>query len=162
MKRHVILSVAALAAVAAWGVWGRSASVYASPGYAADALKGTYGFTEQGGASNTTPLVGVGLLNADGNGAVSGTETVQIYGQGTQVRNFQGSYTINPDGTGTMTLNVPPPSYTPVYDDNGNLASIPPEGQVAKYSLVVVNNKVEFRGIRSENGIFVTASFTRQ
>ena len=161
-KHATLLSIAALGALAFWGVNIHSRAVHAQTGYGLSALRGTYGFTEQGSVGTNVAMVGFGVLNADGNGGVSGYENSNVLGQAAQSRIFQGSYTIKPDGTGTLVLNyVPTPADLTGVDESGS--PVYAQGNLTgRYEFVVVNNNLEFRGIRSGGGYTVSAAFARQ
>ena len=156
MKKHItVLSIAALAGFAVWTFTPR-VRVHAQTAIDNTTVQGIYGFTEQSAGGSDTPLVGLGLLIADGAGNISGHETVQILGAGTQVRSFLGLYSVNSDGTGSMTLNYAP-------DPNADPSITPdPATLTANYSFVIVNNKLSLRGIRTANGILVTSEFMKQ
>jgi hypothetical protein len=154
-KKKISLTVAIVAvAIAAW-IGARTAA--ADTGYSLSSLNGSYGYMIQGTYSGSTPLVGIGVLQADGQGNISGSETSQFYGQGSMSRTYTGSYAVNPDGTGTVTLNYAPSPSDPT-DGNGNDIAV----LTVSYSFVIVNSKAEFHAIRSDNGAIVTASFTKQ
>jgi hypothetical protein len=79
-------------------------------------LKGAYGLAVNGFFYD--PFDGsqgiyssAGLAIADGNGGITGTDTLNLDGTPTRGRQFTGTYTVNPDCTGTMNLkdakNVP-------------------------------------------------------
>ena len=154
-KQIVVFSISALAGFAVWTFTPR-VRVHAQSVLDNTVVRGAYGFTEQSAGGSGTPLVGLGLLMADGAGNISGCETLQVLGVGTQVRNFQGLYSVNPDGTGTMTVNyAPDPNADPTVTPDSSALS-------ATYSFVVVNNKLSLKGIRTANGVLVTSEFTRQ
>jgi hypothetical protein len=96
--------------------------------YSASNFNGIYAYTISGSAVD--PITGVstfiaecGRLSADGAGHVSGNDTVMISGDLVR-RSLSGTYAINPDGTGFLTLY---PSWGPQLDadlvlgDNGRL-----------------------------------------
>lgn len=75
-------------------------------------ISGTYGFTVQGnklgGMGPVGPMVGVALTQFDGIGGLTQIDTVTVAGE--VVADFThtpatGTYTVNPDCTGTFTLN---------------------------------------------------------
>ena len=156
MKKQVLmLTIAALSGIAVW-TFGPKVRVHAQSVIDNTAVQGTYGFTEQSAGGSEVPLVGLGLLMADGAGNISGHETIQVLGAGTQIRNFQGLYSVNPDGTGTMTVNYAP-------DPNADPTLTPdPSTLTATYSFVVVNNKLSLKGVRTANGVLVTSEFSKQ
>jgi hypothetical protein len=76
-------------------------------------LKGQYAFVSDGevfvnGATTATPLARTGVFMADGQGGIIGgvedTNAAGLYNPALQVSG--GSYTVNADGRGTLTLNV--------------------------------------------------------
>jgi hypothetical protein len=151
----VVLSIAAFSAIAV-SVFIPKMRVHAQSVIDNTAVRGTYGFTEQSAGGSNTSLVGLGLLTADGAGNICGYETLQVLGQGTQMRKFQGLYSVNPDGTGTMTVNyAPDPNADPTVTPDSSTPS-------ATYSFVVVNNRLSLKGIRTANGVLVTSEFTKQ
>jgi hypothetical protein len=95
-----------------------AAAVFAQPPYAASDLLGTWGFGLSGtvivkpassaatgdcagGAAVSRPVAMDGTLVADGKGGLTGVQTLNIAGtvcSGT----LKGSYSVNPDGTGTL------------------------------------------------------------
>ena len=160
MKTKVYLCAAVLAAGFTGFALSHAPAAKAANGRSLASVKGTYGYTLQGTIASTTPLAGLGIVVADGNGGLSGTETLQIYGQGTQTQTFQGSYTVNNDGTGTMLINYPAPP-TPAYDPDNPPPPTPP-ALTAKYDFVMVSGQLQLKAMRSENGIVATAEFTAQ
>src|SRR5262249_62371966 len=59
-------------------------------------------FSHSDGSVGGYASAGVG--NADGNGGISGNDTVNIDGSPTRGRQFNGTYSINNDCTGTVSL----------------------------------------------------------
>jgi hypothetical protein len=80
----------------------------AQGGCTAASLKGSYGLALNGFFYDPNGFQGVyasaGLVVADGNGAITGTDTVNLDGSPTRGRQFTGTYTINSDCTGTASL----------------------------------------------------------
>jgi hypothetical protein len=80
----------------------------AQSGCVISSLKGSYSLAVSGFFYDTDGVQGVyssaGLVVADGAGGVTGTDTVNIDGTPTRGRQFTGTYTVNPDCTGTMNL----------------------------------------------------------
>jgi len=77
-------------------------------------LVGGYAYSISGSAmdpisGSITRIAEAGRLTADGAGNVSGVDTVIVAGSATR-RTFSGTYTMNPDGTGSLALN---PSWGP-------------------------------------------------
>jgi hypothetical protein len=90
-------------------------------------LRGSFGFTSIGALlSLPAPLAGpfteIGRQTFDGGGTTDGTATLSANGN---IRNvtFEGTYLVNPDCTGTMSLHVSPTNVTVnldfVIDDDG-------------------------------------------
>lgn len=74
--------------------------------FSAASLKGRYAFTLVG-EGGTLPESGLGVVNYDGAGKLSGTATVNVPSSSSRRKflttPFAESYTVNPDGTGTAT-----------------------------------------------------------
>jgi hypothetical protein len=98
--------------------WLLSLPLFAQPPtYSASSFNGVYAYTVSGSAADpitgvTTFIAEAGRLSADGAGHVSGNDTVMISGDLVR-RSFSGTYAINPDGTGFLTLY---PSWGPQFD----------------------------------------------
>jgi hypothetical protein len=111
-------------------------------------LKGCFGFTINGtilGGPLTGPIAGVALTKFDGEGGVTQVDTVSINGvllfKG---RSSTGTYTVNPDCTGSATLN-PPPGFPPI-----NL------------NFVLVDRGREIRTVVTDPGAAVTSNGRKQ
>ncbi|HKW61614.1 MAG TPA: hypothetical protein VJN89_03630 [Candidatus Acidoferrum sp.] len=108
------LLTAAVAAVALWtaSCGGGGATINPPPptgNYTLASLNGTYAFTTSGEVitgSSAIPMARVGSFTADGNGHISGgIEDVNTFGTPSTANAITGgSYTVNPDGRGTLTL----------------------------------------------------------
>jgi hypothetical protein len=87
-----------------------------SSGYDRGALRGGYEYRIDGTAvdfyGNVTPIREMGRLSADGAGNLTGSSTVSINGYVVR-RTLSGTYSINPDGSGSATLY---PSWGPPID----------------------------------------------
>jgi hypothetical protein len=93
-------------------------------------LRGSFGFTSQGSlvANLPPPVLGpfgeIGRQTFDGRGNTEGAATLSGNGNINRVT-FQGTYVVNPDCTGDMTLYVSPFGSTVnlefVIDDNGSV-----------------------------------------
>ncbi len=93
-------------------------------------LRGDYGFTVSGMRPSAPggpveTIVGVALTNFDGNGNLTQTDNIHgsLSGFATPDRAGTGTYTVNADCTGTMTLTnagAPPLMLRIVVVDNGN------------------------------------------
>jgi hypothetical protein len=110
-------------------------SVGANEGFSNRSLRGEWGFS----AGTTlyppavpvqTPAAVVGLMSFDGHGGCAVSETFNFGGFSGSQSSTSCSYTVNPDGTGTMSVQTP-------------------SGPVA-VSFVLVANKKEFLYIRTD------------
>ena len=154
------LTAALFAGCAGWGfshATFKMQSVKAASGFSAASVKGTFGYTLQCQIGTSTPLAGLGMMVADGNGGISGSETTQVYGVGVHTQVFQGSYTVRNDGSGTMVLNFPAPPTDPDNPDAVQLA-----GPIARYNFVIVNGLAELKAVRGDNGTIAIADFKLQ
>jgi hypothetical protein len=119
----------------------------ASSGFSLKSVRGTYATTIQGTVDAT------GTLVADGAGnVIGGTETVS---DGTNVcaGSITGSYTVNPDGTGTLTI-----SFTTTSTIHGLCPSAPTTNTAA---IVIVSSKrIESSG--TDQGLSESGSLTRR
>ena len=93
-------------------------------------VAGSYGYTTNGfvAASPTTfvPVAAAGTITFDGQGNVSGTQTRVVAGSALD-ETYTGTYSVNPDCTGSFTVLVQPDTRTStvnlVWTDNTNVAS---------------------------------------
>lgn len=162
MKLERYSSVLTLLMIAGLGGWliasGYSArSVHAAANFTNASLKGTFGYTFAGTTGGAVPVAGFGILNIDGSGGVTGTEATEAFGASLATRPFLGTYAINGDGTGTLTI-----SYTDIPDDSGDSATPSPMAASAHYSFVIVNGAKELRSVRTDPGIVTTGNFALQ
>ena len=67
-------------------------------------FQGSFGFTLHGDLIGSGATSAVGVINADGDGGLHGTETAHIAGVVHSIDFPSGTYTINPDCTGTAVL----------------------------------------------------------
>ncbi|MGH8067875.1 MAG: hypothetical protein ACRERE_22145 [Candidatus Entotheonellia bacterium] len=67
-------------------------------------LRGSYGYTATGTIPNVGDLAAVGILTSDGTGQVSGADTAAASIGVIEQRTFRGTYTVNADCTGSLTL----------------------------------------------------------
>jgi len=83
--------------------------VRAQTGCTVASLKGAYALSVSGLFYDADGIQGVyasgGLATADGNGGITGADTVNLDGTPTRARQFSGTYTINSNCTGSMSLN---------------------------------------------------------
>jgi hypothetical protein len=80
---------------------------YAQSGCSDSTLRGNYGFQINGNIIGLGPIGGVALVTYDGTGNFTQTDNVNINGGGIPILNTPGSgtYSVNHDCTGTLTLN---------------------------------------------------------
>ena len=113
-RRQLPKVVATLTALVALAVLGRPTAVFAqdTSNYTAASLDGDYGFV---GAysGDVARLVGTAYFDGKGN-LTNGSARVVIVGGDVKPITYSGVYTMNPDGTGKMTVTVfgvatPPP-----------------------------------------------------
>jgi hypothetical protein len=162
MKRFNRIALALVVAAGAFGLHMAGVRVslqsVRADGFTNDSLKGTYGFssdTTQGSLGSSSRLVGYGRLAADGNGGISGVETVNDSSGNLVTTQFVGVYSINQDGTGTMTLNYLVP-------DSGNTDNPTPVPDPGHLNFVLVNDHKEIRGIRTDPGVTSVTTFVLQ
>jgi|SRR5215472_4057075 len=115
------------------------------------ASAGDYGFTLNGILvlpSGPVPIAGVGRATVNPDGTVSGTEARNVGGEFAN-ETFNGTFAINPDCTGTLTLN---------FFEAGQLV------RVSVLSTVMDDNNQEFRMVQQSltlpNGASVPAILT--
>ncbi len=105
-------------------------------------LRGNYGFTFSGfvqdQTGNNVPFSGIGLATLDGESNASATITLSVNGT-LQVFPWTGTYTVNPDCTGSAT------------STNGN----------ADFSFVIVRGGTEFMGVATNPGDTWTIDFKK-
>jgi hypothetical protein len=97
MRKHFVLAFAVVVAsvFASLAVYGQDECTN---------LEGSYGFSRNGTAgSGTISAAAVGVLVFDGAGNVSGHDTTSVNGNIIR-RTFSGTYTVNPDCTGSITI----------------------------------------------------------
>ena len=110
-------------------------------------IKGTFAFTASGSVTSPPALAGaiaeIGTQTFDGAGGTTGTATLSSNGNIIPVT-WIGTYTVNPDCTGTYTL------------------LISPFGVTVRSSFVVGNNGTEFLAIETEPGFIILRTGRRQ
>jgi hypothetical protein len=106
-----LITLATICLLAACGGGSSSSSIFTPPSVNAAAftnanVTGGYAFGLVGTSGNLSQ-VGTGVVTADGNGNFTGgDETVNIGGVVSCHATFTGTYSINANGTGTVTLNT--------------------------------------------------------
>ena len=103
-------------------------------------ISGTWGFSAAGtivppAVPAATPAVAVGVMTFDGKGGCSISDTINIGGTSASRTSTTCTYTVNPDGTGSLSAQFPgDPGPTPL-------------------SFVIVNDENEIRFIRTDLGV---------
>lgn len=70
-----------------------------------NSLRGRHGFTYSGSLQGVGPIASSGPIHFDGHGNLTARYTTSINGS-TFTGNFTGTYTVNPDGTGSVVLTL--------------------------------------------------------
>jgi len=143
MKKMIMVALVAAAGLALSAGTGRS-----SLGFSLSSVRGTYASTSHG----TTD--GTGTLIADGAGNITGgTETVDDGGADVCKGSLGGSYTVNPDGTGTLTV---------IFTTTATISGACPSSPVTNHAAIVVVSpkRVEVSG--TDPFLLESGSLTRQ
>ena len=115
-------------------------------------LKASYGFSFEGlftsnavpaTISAFTPVAGIGLITFDGAGNLSGSETVS-FGGAINPTPLTGTYLVNPNCTGSMTL------------------TLSAGGFVFHLDFVIVDDAKEIRATTADAGVVAVNTFIRQ
>jgi hypothetical protein len=77
----------------------------ADGGFSRRSFHGSYALGISGDVIGVGPIAGTGVLVADGEGNLTGTQTIS-YGSGPCTFNVAGTYDVNPDGNGSGQLTV--------------------------------------------------------
>jgi hypothetical protein len=112
-------------------------------------LRGSFGFTSTGAfIALPPPLAGpiteIGRQTFDGNGNTEGTSTLSANGNIVSPVTVQGTYLVNPDCTGSMTLFVLPIA------------------QTAQFAFVIDDDGAEVRVICTDGGIVENRTYRKQ
>jgi hypothetical protein len=108
--------------------------------------KDAYGFALVGSLAAVGPIATSGTTNFDGEGNDSGKFTVTTFGA-TQQFTFSGSYTVNPNCTGTATLNISPSVFG---------------FSVLHFDAVGTNEEKEIKWLITDPGIVIAGTLTKQ
>ena len=106
-------------------------------------FKGSYGASCEGTLVGVGPLAVVGVLTADGNGNISGVETLSVNGVITQGVPLTGTYTVGADCT-------------------GSIVSTAPDSSVTDHDFVIDDKKKEIRITVTEPGAIVVCTGRKQ
>jgi hypothetical protein len=111
-----------------------------------DKLEGSYGFSRNGTAGfGSISAAAVGVISFDGAGNISGNDTTSV--NGTIIRRtFVGSYTLNSDCTGSLTITF--------------LTGTP--GRVSPNDFVGIDNGLELRLINTNPGEVIVGTARKQ
>jgi hypothetical protein len=110
-------------------------------------LNGSFGVTTTGfivAFGPIGPVADVGVIAFDGSGGVSQTTTVSLNGAIVPNRTSSGSYVVNSDCTGSLSLQLPPPA------------------GASNSSFVIVDHGKELRLINTGNGRVLAGNAKRQ
>lgn len=141
--RKIMLTALIAAALALYAGPGRT-----GPGFSAANVHGSYATTVHG--SND----GTGVLTADGAGNItSGSETVDDGLGNVCAGTITGSYTVSPDGTGTLTI---------VFTTTTTLAGACPASPVTNHAAIALVSTRQIEVSGTDAGILESGSLTRQ
>ena len=147
MKRNTIATTFAIAAVTLVVLGMAPTAKAQNRGCSNGIMKGTFAFTAAGSITAPPTLAGpfaeVGTQTFDGLGGTTGTATLSANGNIFAVT-WTGTYTVNPDCTGTYTL------------------QISPFGVTVRSYFAVGNNGTEFHAIETEAGFIIIRNGRRQ
>ena len=147
MKHSTIAKTFAIAAVAALALGIAPAAKAADKGCSNASLNSTFAYTSTGFIAAPPevagPFVEAGTQTFDGKGATTATATLSQNGNILPV-SITGTYTVNPDCTGTFTLQVSP------------------IGVTVHVFFVIDNSGNEFQAIETDPGLVITHTFRRQ
>jgi hypothetical protein len=145
--KHITARNIAIAVAAALGLSLTPVARAADRGCSNASLYGTFGYTATGALTAPPSLAGpfatVGVQIFDGNGNTTATAWTSQNGSIVQVT-IQGTYTVNSDCTGTMTLQV-------------NVLSPPMALPPGRYFFVLENAGTEFQALSLASGQVLTA-----
>lgn len=82
---------------------GFSGAAAAKEGFRLSSIKGSYASTFSGKSSSGVEVLGTGVFVSDGEGNLSGHETLTVDTTVCEAT-IKGAYTVNPDGTGTDSI----------------------------------------------------------
>ena len=138
---------------------GAGTSAHAVQGYTVSSLTGPFSFEESGSIGNQ-PFLAVGLVNLDGKGGLNGFTTIRGKSSDSVTATVSGSYVVNNDGTGSMTLQYSSASRPTVNPDDGTtVTGTSLDGSTYNF---VLNSANRLRAIRTDGGELVTATLDKQ
>jgi hypothetical protein len=142
MKHSTIAKTFTIAAITALAVGMAPAAKADDKGCSTASLKGTFAYTMTG-VGKAGPFAEVGTQSFDGRGATTAIATLSQNGNIVQVT-ITGTYTVNPDCTGILTLLVAP------------------FGVTVHNFFVIADGGSEFQAIETEPGVVLTRTARRQ
>jgi hypothetical protein len=108
-------------------------------------VAGDYGYTVTGTRLPLGPAASVGTVSLDRQGNLSGTQTLSLNGTIVQGEVLTGTFTVNPDCTGSSTIVV----------------TNTPFPRTSHLDLVWINSSREFRAIFTDAGTILTVDAAR-
>jgi hypothetical protein len=97
--------IAAMGSVVVLAISAQRGSAVEQGGFSNRSFSGSYALGITGTVVSVGPVAGTGVLTSDGNGNLIGSETIS-YGFGPCVLSLIGTYSVDPDGTGTGSVTV--------------------------------------------------------
>ena len=97
--------IAAISSVVLLAMSAQQGSAVEPGGFSDRSFRGSYALGIIGTVVSVGPVAGTGVLTSDGKGNLDGTQTIS-YGFGPCVLTLSGTYSVNPDGTGTGSVTV--------------------------------------------------------
>lgn len=147
MKRTNIANTLAIAVTTAFALGIAPTAQAADKGCSNTTLLGTFAYKATGvitaPPAEAGPFASVGTQIFDGNGGTTATAWVSQNGTIVQVT-IKGTYTVNPDCTGSFTL------------------QISPVGLTTHYFFAIDDSATEFQAVQTDPGVVVTAIARRQ
>lgn len=136
--RPALLAALGLAAAIIVGLAGSLPGTRADQGYSVQSLRGSWGFTSSGTAlppyaPSALPVAVVGVLTFDGNGTCTVSETINAGGQSFSQSSSSCTYTVQPDGSGTLLAQTP--------------------GGPSPIAFVITDTRTELRLIRTDQAV---------
>jgi hypothetical protein len=133
--QRVVFLMLGLVGIALVGLTGYVSTAQADGGYSNRSMAGTWGFSSIAtvvppAVPAQTPAAAVGIMSFDGRGGCTISETFNAGGFSGSQTSTSCSYSVNPDGSGTLSAQTP--------------------GGPAAVSFVLVDDQKEFRLIRTD------------
>jgi hypothetical protein len=110
-------------------------------------VAGPFGYTSTGTRVGIGPVAGVGVLTFDRNGNVTDGKQTVSFGGTIAEETYSGTYSVNPDCTGSVTVDV--------------LSSIPAFNRTTTFDLVWVDDSNSARAMFTNAATIITADARR-